>query len=125
MPSSLAFRPSSASVDEASLDERLSPSVQWWRAFSRWRRDPADALVGVVLAVLAVVAFGPEPALVPAVAVAAVTPVLWRVDVLERRLPNALVYPCGALTAGALATSVPRCSSSPSYRWAEGWAWAT
>jgi leader peptidase (prepilin peptidase)/N-methyltransferase len=106
MPPSVESRPSSASVDKASLDERLSPSVRWWREFSRWRHDPADALIGVVLAILAVVAFGPDPALVPAVAVAAVTPVLWRVDVLERRLPNALVYPCGVFTAGALATSV-------------------
>jgi leader peptidase (prepilin peptidase)/N-methyltransferase len=105
MPPPAQPRPSSTSVDTP-LDGRLSPLSRWWRQFSRWRRDPADALVGAALAILAAVAFGSVPALVPALAIAVVTPVLWRVDVMERRLPNVLVYPCGALAAGALMTSI-------------------
>jgi leader peptidase (prepilin peptidase)/N-methyltransferase len=96
----------SASAQGAPLDAGLTHVSRWWREVSRWRRDPADAFIGAALAILAVVAFGSVPALVPALAVAVVTPVLWRVDVTERRLPNVLVYPCGVLTAGALTTSV-------------------
>ncbi|RWZ49640.1 prepilin peptidase [Labedella phragmitis] len=105
MPPSVEFRPSSAPRDDAPFDERVAPFSPWWREFSRWRRYPADALVGMVFAILAGVAFGPVPALVPALALAVVTPVLWRVDVVARRLPNGLVYPCGALTAGAVIAS--------------------
>jgi leader peptidase (prepilin peptidase)/N-methyltransferase len=106
MPPPAPSRPFSGPVHVTPLDARLARSSRWWWQFSRWRRDPADALVGAVLAILAVVAFGSVPALVPALAIAVVTPVLWRVDVTVRRLPNVLVYPCGALTAGALTTSI-------------------
>jgi len=54
--------------------------------------------VSVVLAAVAVVALGPAPALIPALAVAAVAPALTRVDLAEHRLPNRLVGP--ALAAG-------------------------
>jgi leader peptidase (prepilin peptidase)/N-methyltransferase len=76
-----------------------------WRAGVGWRRDPADAIVGAALAALAILAIGPVPALVPTIAVAVVTPVLWRVDVTHRRLPNVLVYPCALLTLAALGSS--------------------
>lgn len=76
------------------------------RAGAGWRRDPADAIVGAFLAVLAILALGPVPALVPAIGLAVVTPVLWRVDVTHRRLPNVLVYPCALLTLAALCSSV-------------------
>lgn len=105
MPPSVELRPSSASLDDAPLHGRVAPSSPWWREFSRCRRDPADALLGVVFAILAAVAIGPVPPLVPALVLAVVTPVLWRVDVVARRLPNGLVYPCGALTAGAVVAS--------------------
>lgn len=77
-----------------------------WRAWFAWRRDPGDAVVGGVLAVLAIVALGPVAALVPALGVAVATPVLWRVDVTHRRLPNVLVYPCALLTLGALTSTL-------------------
>jgi leader peptidase (prepilin peptidase)/N-methyltransferase len=76
-----------------------------WRAGVGWRRDPADAIVGATLAALAILAIGPVPALVPTIAVAVVTPVLWRVDVTRRRLPNVLVYPCALLALAALGSS--------------------
>jgi leader peptidase (prepilin peptidase)/N-methyltransferase len=50
-------------------------------------------VVSVALATLAVLAFGPDSALMPALAVAAVTPHLVRMDVAEHRLPNRLVIP--------------------------------
>jgi leader peptidase (prepilin peptidase)/N-methyltransferase len=59
-------------------------------------------LIGTALALLAVVVIGAQPALVPAVALAFSTPLLWRIDVSERRLPNVLVLPCGALAFGAV-----------------------
>jgi leader peptidase (prepilin peptidase)/N-methyltransferase len=59
-------------------------------------------IVGVVmsvgLAAVAVLALGPSPSLVAALAVAAVAPPLARVDLAEHRLPNRLVVP--ALLAG-------------------------
>lgn len=61
-------------------------------------------VVSVALAVLAAVAFGPDPALLPAFAVAAVAPPLWRTDVAEHRLPNRLTLP--ALLAGLLGAGV-------------------
>ncbi len=55
----------------------------------------------VILAVLAVVAIGPVPAVVPALYLAVATPSLVAIDVLERRLPNAIVLPgYGAAAAG-------------------------
>ncbi|HEU0205548.1 MAG TPA: A24 family peptidase [Pseudolysinimonas sp.] len=57
-----------------------------------------EVLVSVGLAVVAWLALGPVPAMIPALAVAAVTPPLTRVDLAEHRLPNRLVAP--ALLAG-------------------------
>jgi len=54
----------------------------------------------VALAVVAVAAFGPDSALLPALGVAAVAPPLVRADLADRRLPNRLVLP--ALAAGAI-----------------------
>lgn len=59
------------------------------------------ALVSMALAVVATLALGPNPALVAALAVAAVAPPLARVDLAEHRLPNRLVVP--ALLAGVVA----------------------
>lgn len=53
------------------------------------------------MALLAVWALGPAPALIPALYLAAVTPELVRVDLRSRRLPNVLVLP----GYGILATS--------------------
>src|SRR3954471_20949367 len=61
-------------------------------------RVVVGVLVSVVLATVAVVALGPVPALVPALALAAVAPPLTRVDLAEHRLPDRLVVP--ALAAG-------------------------
>ena len=58
----------------------------------------------LALAVVAVAAFGPESALLPALALAAVAPPLVRTDVAEHRLPNRLVVP--ALIAGAVGFGV-------------------
>lgn len=57
-----------------------------------------ELLVSVGLAVVAWLALGPVPAMIPALAVAAVAPLLVRVDLAEHRLPNRLVVP--ALIAG-------------------------
>jgi leader peptidase (prepilin peptidase)/N-methyltransferase len=57
-------------------------------------------LVAVGLAGVAVLAIGPDPALVGALALAAVAPRLVRVDLAEHRLPNRLVTP--ALLAGVV-----------------------
>ena len=59
-----------------------------------------EVLVSVVLAVVAWLALGPVPAMVPALAVAAVAPPLARIDLAEHRLPNRLVVP--ALLAGVV-----------------------
>jgi leader peptidase (prepilin peptidase)/N-methyltransferase len=48
-------------------------------------------LLSVVLAMVAVLAIGPHPALVPALTLAAVAPPLVRIDLAEHRLPNRLV----------------------------------
>jgi leader peptidase (prepilin peptidase) / N-methyltransferase len=61
-------------------------------------RVVVGVLVSVVLAAVAVLALGPVPALVPALALAAVAPPLTWVDLAEHRLPNRLVAP--ALVAG-------------------------
>src|SRR4051812_24654317 len=63
-------------------------------------RVVVGVLVSVVLAAVAVLALGPVPALVPALALAAVAPPLTRVDLAEHRLPNRLVVP--ALAAGVV-----------------------
>ena len=59
-----------------------------------------EVLVSVVLAVVAWFALGPVPAMIPALAVAAVAPALVRIDLAEHRLPNRLVVP--AIVAGGV-----------------------
>jgi leader peptidase (prepilin peptidase) / N-methyltransferase len=59
-----------------------------------------DVVMSVALAAVAVLALGPSPALVPALALAAVSPTLVRIDLAEHRLPNRLVVP--ALLAGVV-----------------------
>jgi leader peptidase (prepilin peptidase)/N-methyltransferase len=55
----------------------------------------------VLLAALAIVALGAEPAAVPALYLAVATPALVSADVLERRLPNGIVLPgYGAAAVG-------------------------
>lgn len=68
---------------------------------ARYRRRVrvVEVLVSVGLATVAVLALGPNPALVATLALAAVAPPMARVDLAEHRLPNALVIP--ALLAGA------------------------
>jgi leader peptidase (prepilin peptidase)/N-methyltransferase len=61
-------------------------------------------VLAVLLAV--VVTVGAVPAAVPLVAVAAVTPELARVDVLEHRLPNRIVLPCYAACAAGLVAAI-------------------
>jgi len=79
-------------------------------------RAPATAIVAVVSAVLAtvaVLALGERAALVPALHLAAVTPLLWLADVREHRLPYRLVLPnlalalLAALAAAALGDGSP------------------
>ena len=78
-------------------------------------RAPGAAIVAVaaVLAAVAVLALGERAALVPALHLAAVTPLLWLADVREHRLPNRLVLPnlvlamLAALAAGALGDGTP------------------
>ena len=59
-----------------------------------------EVLVSVVLAAVAWFALGPVPAMIPALAVAAVGPTLVRVDLAEHRLPNRMVVP--AIAAGGV-----------------------
>jgi leader peptidase (prepilin peptidase)/N-methyltransferase len=80
-------------------------------------RAPGAALVAAVLAAVlaavAVLALGERAALVPALHLAATTPLLWLADVREHRLPNRLVLPnlalalLAALAAGALGDGAP------------------
>jgi len=63
-----------------------------------------DVVVSAALAVVATLAFGANPALVAALAVAAVAPPLFRGDLAEHRLPNRLVIP--ALLAGVVGLGV-------------------
>jgi len=79
-----------------------SPSHPWSLGWRIWRWEPVDLFVGAALIALLVIAVGIGPAIVPGVPLALATPVLWRVDVAERRLPNALVLPIGALTLASL-----------------------
>ncbi len=74
--------------------------------FRLWRRDPEDAIAGLVLIVVAVVSLGPVPGLLPTAALAVVTPMLWRADLTERRLPNVLVLPCAAVAALTVCASI-------------------
>ncbi|CAN5429236.1 hypothetical protein BH10ACT6_BH10ACT6_09580 [soil metagenome] len=60
--------------------------------------------ISVGLAALVAAALGPSPALLAALAIAAVTPPLVRTDVAEHRLPNRLVIP--ALLAGVVDVGV-------------------
>ena len=60
--------------------------------------------ISLVLAALSVLAYGSAPALLPALAIAAVAPPLVRTDVAEHRLPNHLVIP--ALLAGVAGAGV-------------------
>lgn len=84
-----------------------SSSAPWSLGWRVWRWEVADLVVGSVLAVLLVVAAGVVPAIMPGVPLALATPVLWRVDVAERRLPNSLVLPIGCLALGGIvATAV-------------------
>ncbi|HEY4225430.1 MAG TPA: prepilin peptidase [Pseudolysinimonas sp.] len=59
-----------------------------------------EVLVSLGLAAIAWLALGPVPAMVPALAVAAVAPALVRVDLAEHRLPNRMVVP--AIAAGGV-----------------------
>lgn len=83
----------------------MAPWSDGWRV---WRWRPVDRVIGVGLVVLVLLSLGRGPgdgasvAIVPALAAALATPVLWRADVAERRLPNALVLPTGALALGAV-----------------------
>lgn len=63
-----------------------------------------EVVVSAALAVVATLALGTNPALVAALAVAAVAPPLARVDLAEHRLPNRLVLP--ALAAGVVGLGV-------------------
>jgi leader peptidase (prepilin peptidase)/N-methyltransferase len=63
-----------------------------------------EVLVSVGLAVVAWLALGPVPAMIPALAVAAVAPALVRVDLAEHRLPNRIVVP--AIAAGGVGVLV-------------------
>ena len=63
-----------------------------------------EVVVSAALAVVAALALGANPALVPALAVAAVAPPLARVDRAEHRLPNRLVL--SALAAGVVGLGV-------------------
>lgn len=74
---------------------RPRPTV---RALTRWWSLPASA----VLVVVGVTAAGIHPALLPLVYLAAVTPALTAIDVLDRRLPDRLVLPGYAVAAAAL-----------------------
>lgn len=73
----------------------------------------AGLVIASVLAAVAVLALSGRPALVPALHLAAVTPLLWRADVREHRLPNRLVLPSlalalvAALAAAALGDWTP------------------
>ena len=66
-----------------------------------------EVLVSFGLAVPAWFAFGPAPATIPALAVAAVAPALVRVDLAEHRLPNRLVVPAIAAGGAGLLLSWP------------------
>ena len=63
-----------------------------------------DVVVSAALAAVATLALGANPALVAPLAVAAVAPPLFRVDLVEHRLPNRLVIP--ALLAGVVGLGV-------------------
>ena len=72
-----------------------------------------EVVVSVLLAAVAVLALGPSPALVPALAVAAVAPSLVRVDLAEHRLPNRLVVPALIAGVAGLGLSWPASGAPP------------
>ncbi|PSL39976.1 leader peptidase (prepilin peptidase)/N-methyltransferase [Labedella gwakjiensis] len=86
----------------ATVGRRPSSSHPWWFGWRMWRWERSDLIIGTALAVLLILVTGIGPAIVPGVPLALATPVLWRVDVTELRLPNALVLPIGALTLASL-----------------------
>lgn len=86
----------------ATVGRRPSSSRPWSFGWRVWRWERSDLIIGTALAVLLILVTGIGPAVVPGVPLALATPVLWRVDVAERRLPNALVLPIGALTVASL-----------------------
>jgi leader peptidase (prepilin peptidase)/N-methyltransferase len=86
----------------AITDPPSAAAAPWALGWCFWRWERIDLIIGVVLAVLLVVRAGLDPVIVPGVPLALATPVLWRVDVDERRLPNALVLPIGGLAAGGV-----------------------
>ena len=70
----------------------------------RVSRSWEPPVVAVLLAIVLTV--GTVPAAAPLVALAAVTPALAEVDVLEHRLPNRIVLPCYAACAVGLVVAV-------------------
>ncbi|HEX7835304.1 MAG TPA: prepilin peptidase [Pseudolysinimonas sp.] len=81
-----------------------------WGRMLRWAWQLP---VAVALAGLAILALGIAPAALPAVYLAAVTPQLVRIDVLDHRLPNRIVLPgvavglIAALLGGAVTGEPP------------------
>lgn len=100
MPASRTASARSSTPGLAGVD--AGPWAIGWRV---WAWPVPDLALGLSLVVLACLTVGPAPAAVPAMAIALATPVLWRVDVVERRLPNSLVLPCGALALGAVVST--------------------
>lgn len=86
----------------ATVGRRPSSSHPWSFGWRMWLWEPVELLVGAALVALLVVVVGITPAVVPGAPLALATPVLWRVDVTELRLPNALVLPIGTLTLASL-----------------------
>ncbi len=67
------------------------------RAVEDERMRAGALVVASALAAVAVLALDGQAAVVPALHLAAVTPLLWRTDLREHRLPNRLVLPSLAL----------------------------
>ena len=70
-------------------------------------------VVSVALAAVAVLALGPDPALLPAFALAALAPPLARTDVAELRLPNRLVVTALLAGLGGLGVTWLAAGSAP------------
>lgn len=105
MPEPTPSPPAPTGIEsEAGMGESRIPAP-WSLGWRVWRWNRADLVAGAVLVVLAVVAYGPSAAVVPAVVAGLATPVLWRVDVAERRLPNTLVLPIGYVAFGAVVST--------------------
>ncbi|RWZ64663.1 prepilin peptidase [Labedella populi] len=105
-PSSPRLLPTGSAATRVIGGDGADSEPRGWRAWVNWRRDPEDTIVGTLLALLAAVALGPVPALVPTLGIAVVTPVLWRADIIHRRLPNILVAPCALLALCVVALAV-------------------